>query len=97
MPNRLPFNFPIQTKKLLKNQTDNGSNVDIAIFDADKNIIELSNEKPKAFNLNIDKDTKTADFLFEVNYMKQNGLNATPGLVRSSLSFDVIYSDVAVD
>lgn len=89
--------IPKQTKKLLKNQADNGSNVDIAIFDADKNIIELSNEKPKAFNLNIDKDAKTADFLFEVNYMKPNGLDATPGLVRSSLSFDVIYSDVAVD
>lgn len=79
------------------NQADNGSNVNIAIFDSEKNIIQLSNERPKAFNLNIDKNAKTADFSFEVNYMKPNGLDATPGLVRSSLSFDVIYSDVAVD
>ncbi|QPN88867.1 fimbrial protein [Proteus vulgaris] len=93
----IQLKIPKQTKNLLKNQADNGSNVDIAIFDSEKNIIQLSNERPKAFNLNIDKNAKTADFSFEVNYMKPNGLDATPGLVRSSLSFDVIYSDVAVD
>lgn len=93
----IQLKIPTQTNNLLKNQADNGSNVDIAIFDAEKNIIQLSNERPKAFNLNIDKDTKTADFSFEVNYMKPNELDAIPGLVRSSLSFDVIYSDVAVD
>lgn len=93
----IQLKIPKQTKKLLENQVENGSNVDIAIFDAEKNIIELNNEKPKAFNLNIDKDNKTADFLFEVNYIKKNGLDATPGLVRSSLSFDVIYSDIAKD
>lgn len=93
----IQLRIPKQTKNLLKNQADNGSNVDIAIFDSEKNIIQLSNERPKAFNLNIDKNAKTADFSFEVNYMKPNGLDATPGLVRSSLSFDVIYSDVAVD
>ncbi|MBG3080692.1 fimbrial protein [Proteus mirabilis] len=93
----IQLKIPKQTKNLLKNLVDNGSNVDLAIFDSEKNIIQLSNERPKAFNLNIDKNAKTADFSFEVNYMKPNGLDATPGLVRSSLSFDVIYSDVAVD
>ncbi|CRL59667.1 fimbrial protein [Proteus vulgaris] len=93
----IQLKIPKQTKNSLVNQADNGSNVNIAIFDSEKNIIQLSNERPKAFNLNIDKNAKTADFSFEVNYMKPNGLDATPGLVRSSLSFDVIYSDVAVD
>ncbi|MEZ2683559.1 fimbrial protein [Proteus vulgaris] len=93
----IQLKIPKQTKNSLKNLADNGSNVDLAIFDSEKNIIQLSNERPKVFNLNIDKDAKTADFSFEVNYMKPNGLDATPGLVRSSLSFDVIYSDVAVD
>lgn len=93
----IQLKLPKRTKKLLENQVENGSNVDIALFDADKNIIELDNEKPKAFNLNIDTENKTADFLFEVNYMKKNGIDATPGLVRSSLTFDVIYSDIAKD
>lgn len=93
----IQLKIPKQAKRLLKNQVENSSNVDIAIFDANKNIIDLSNEKPKEFNLNIDSDTKTADFSFEINYMKPNGLDATPGLVKSSLAFDVIYSDVVVD
>lgn len=93
----IQLKIPKQSKRLLKNQVDNSSNVDIAIFDIEKKLIELDDIKPKAFNLNIDKDTKTADFSFEVNYMKPNGADATPGIVRSSLTFDVIYSDVAID
>ncbi|NBM56555.1 fimbrial protein [Proteus sp. G2669] len=95
--NSVQLQIPKQTKRLLKNLANNGSNVDIAIFDTDKNIIELSNEKPNAFKTKIDKEDKSAQFLFNVNYMKPNGINATPGLVSSTLTFDVIYSDIAVD
>lgn len=86
--------IPKQTKRLLKNLAENGSNVDIAIFDTDKNIIELNNETPQAFKLNIDKENNNAGFLFDINYIKPNGKDATPGPVSSSLTFDVIYSDV---
>lgn len=95
--NSVQLQIPKQTKRLLKNLADNGSNVDIAIFDTDKNIIELNNEKPNAFKSKIDKENNSAQFLFDVNYMKPNGINATPGLVSSTLTFDVIYSDIAVD
>lgn len=86
--------IPRQTKKSLKNLAEDGSNVDIAIFDADKNIIELDNETPRAFNLDVNEENKNAEFLFDINYMKPNGKDATPGPVSSSLTFDVIYSDV---
>ncbi|MBI6531104.1 type 1 fimbrial protein [Proteus vulgaris] len=95
--NSIQLQIPKQTKRLLENLADNGSNVDIAIFDADKNIIELDNEKPNAFKSNVNKDNQNAQFLFDVNYIKPNGLDATPGLVSSTLTFDVIYSDIAVD
>lgn len=95
--NSVQLQIPKQTKRLLKNLADNGSNVDIAIFDADKNIIELSNEKPKEFKSNINKEDHSAQFLFDVNYMKPNGRDATPGLVSTTLTFDAIYSDIAVD
>ncbi|MCO4180687.1 type 1 fimbrial protein [Proteus terrae] len=95
--NSIQLQIPQQTKRLLKNLADNGSNVDIAIFDADKNIIELSNKKPKEFKSNVNKEDHSAQFLFDVNYMKPNGIDATPGTVSSTLTFDVIYSDIAVD
>ncbi|WP_193016596.1 MULTISPECIES: fimbrial protein [Gammaproteobacteria] len=95
--NALQLQIPKQNKRLLKNLSKGGSNVDIAIFDADKKIISLDNERPEAFKLTVNKENNDAQFLFNVNYMKPNGEDATPGLVSSTLTFDVIYSDVSTD
>ncbi|WP_162556520.1 fimbrial protein [Proteus terrae] len=95
--NRLQLKIEKQTNMRLKNLADNGSNVEVAIFDTDKNIINLDNEKPDEFQVNVDKGNNSAQFLFDVNYMKPNGIDATPGAVSSSLTFDVIYSDIAMD
>ncbi|QIG06047.1 fimbrial protein [Proteus sp. ZN5] len=95
--NKLQLQIPKQAKRLLKNLAANGSNVEVAIFDTDKNIIDLSNKRPREFQFNVDKENNSAQFLFDVNYMKPNGLDATQGEVSSILTFDVIYSDIAVD
>ncbi|WP_162556979.1 MULTISPECIES: fimbrial protein [Proteus] len=93
----IQLKIPKQPKPLLKNLANSGSNVDIAIFNTDKSIIELSNEKPNAFNAKINKENKNAQFLFNVNYMKPTDKDATPGLVSSTLTFDAIYSDITTD
>lgn len=89
-----------QNKSTLDNTVlteNNGSNVSIAILDSDNTEIDLSQEKPAAFKVNIDNDVRTANYTFFANYKKPANTEATSGLVKSTLTLDVIYSDVTDD
>ncbi|MBI6337465.1 fimbrial protein [Proteus sp. DFP240708] len=81
-------------ESILKNTAKDGSNVSVAILNADGNEIDLSIAENPAFKVNIDGDDNTASYEFLANYKKPDNASATPGQVTASLSFDVIYSDI---